>query len=252
MKINGVATVWRYPESSERELSRSLQDLAAKLTARMRDELKPMKFDASEDEIQQTEQGLFDYVEELLAPIIGYLPTIAFTIYKFTSKQWLKVARSAGGKKNPAVMLLALIGATGSESWYGDQYALWQAQVVTALRKYSANMITDFTGKLREASGQGKSKDFVVDLAKARFEVYRSWGKNRASGIIGTWNSRMMKQRIKDAEVTHYFWRGVMDLREREKHVKWEGKRIAVDSDHVFPGEEYNCRCWAVPDFTGE
>lgn len=250
MKINGVATQWRYPEMSERGMSRSLQDVAARLTERMRDELKPMKFDATDEEIDQVERSLLDYVESLIAPIIGSLSSVALTIYKFNSKQWLRIARNAGGKKNQAVMLLALIGPIAAESWYSGQYNLWRSQVTTSIRKFAANMVTDFTDKLRTASGQGKSKDFVVELAKERFGIYRNWAKNRASGIVGTWNSRLMRQRIKDAGVSHYFWRGVMDLREREKHVRWEGKRIAVDSDHVFPGEEYNCRCWAVPDFS--
>lgn len=250
MKINGVATQWRYPESSERELSRSLQDMSAKLSARMRDELRPMKFDATEEEINETEKGLLDYAESLLLPIIGSLSVTALTIYKFNSKQWMRIAKSAGGSKNEAVMLLALIGPSAAESWYSPQYSLWRAQATTSMRKLAANIVTDFTDKLRTASGQGKDKDFVVDLARERFEVYRSWSKNRASGIVGTWNSRLMRQRLKDAEVTHYFWRGVMDLREREKHVRLEGKRIALDSYHVFPGEEYNCRCWAVPEFS--
>ena len=63
MKINGVATQWRYPEMSERAMSRSLQDVAARLTEKMRDELKPMKFDATDEEIDQAERSLLDYVE---------------------------------------------------------------------------------------------------------------------------------------------------------------------------------------------
>lgn len=88
MKINGVATQWRYPEMSERAMSRSLQDVAAKLTEKMRDELKPMKFDAADKEIDQAERSLLDYVESLIAPIIGSLSSVALTIYKFNSKQW--------------------------------------------------------------------------------------------------------------------------------------------------------------------
>ncbi|ATN94117.1 head morphogenesis [Shigella phage vB_SflS-ISF001] len=253
MKINGVATQWRYPEMSERAMSRSLQDVADKLTETMRDELKPMKIDATDEEIDKAEMSLLDYVGSLIAPIIGSLSSDALTIYKFNSKQWLRIARNAGGKKNQAVMLLALIGPTAAENWYSGQYNLWRSQVTTSIRKFAANMVTDFTAKLRAAFGQGKSNDFVVDLAKERFGINRNWAKNRASGIVGTWNSRRMRPRIKDAEVYYYFWGGVMDLREREKHVRWEGKRIAVDSDLVFPGEEDNCPCWAVPVFyTGD
>lgn len=250
MKINGIAAEWRFPEASGRELSRRINEAVRDLVVDMRAELKPMKFDATEEEINQSEQSLLSKAEELLAGIMSYLPAIAFTIYKFNAKQWLKIAKSAGGKKNAAVMLLTIVGATGAESWYNPQLKLWQAQTANSLHKLLANIITDFTDKIRFASAYGHSKAKVNEIANQRFEVYQSWGKNRAAGAVATWNSRLMRQRLKDAMVSHYFWRGVMDLREREKHVKWEGKRISLNSEHVFPGEEYNCRCWAVPDFS--
>jgi len=59
-----------------------------------------------------------------------------------------------------------------------------------------------------------------------------------------------MRQRLNDAGVTHYIWRGKLDERERLKHLRWEGKIIGLDTDHVFPGEEYGCRCWAEPYFS--
>ncbi|QAX92035.1 minor capsid protein [Shigella phage vB_SsoS_008] len=58
-------------------MSRSLQDIAAKLTEKMRDELKLMKFDATDEEIDQAERSLLNYVESLIAPIIGSLSSVA-------------------------------------------------------------------------------------------------------------------------------------------------------------------------------
>ncbi|QAX92036.1 minor capsid protein [Shigella phage vB_SsoS_008] len=54
------------------------------------------------------------------------------------------------------MMLLALIGPTAAR--LEGQYNLWRSQVTTSIRKFAANMVTDFTDKLRAASGQGKSK----------------------------------------------------------------------------------------------
>ena len=250
MKINGIAKQWRFPESSERQLSRLLDGFAGDIVARMQGNLKPMKWDADEDQIAAVERDLLDYAESLLSTIFITLPSLAFAIYKFNSKQWLKIAKSAGGKDNHAVLLLILIGANTSEEWYMSQYNLWESQTKDSMRKLAANIITDFTGKLRAAAANGFDEERVFEETNQRYKVYSSWARNRASGIVTTWNSRMMRQRLKDAAVTHYFWRGVMDLREREKHVKWEGKRIALNSNHIFPGEEYGCRCWVVPDFS--
>ena len=250
MKINGIAKKWRFPESSERQLSRSMEQFTGAIVARMQESFKPMKWDADEEQIDQTERDLLAYAEELIAALFVSLPALAYTIYKFNSKQFLKVARSAGGGKNESVMLLALIGANGSEPWYSPQYKLWESQAKTSIRKFAANAITDFTDRLRNAAANGYDRERAYEETNQRYKVYSSWARNRASGIVTTWNSRMMRQRLKDAQVTHYFWRGMMDLREREKHVRWEGKRIPIDSNHIFPGEEYNCRCWAVPDFS--
>lgn len=250
MKVNGIAKQWRFPESSERQLSRSMEEFTGAIVARMQDSIKPMKWDADEEQIAQVEEGLLDYAEELLQVMFASLPALAFTIYKFNSKQWIKIARSAGGRKNPAIMLLALIGSNASEAWYLPQYALWESQTKESMRKFAANIITDFTGRLRTAAANGYDAERVFEETNQRYPVFGSWARNRASGIVTTWNSRMMRQRLKDSGVTHYFWRGVMDLREREKHVRWEGKRIPINSNHIFPGEEYGCRCWVVPDFS--
>lgn len=250
MKVRGVIKQWRFPESSERELSRSIQGAIADLVVEMRRRTNAMKFDATDDEINQAEQSLTDYALALIQDLIAYLPAIALTVYKFNTKQWLNVARSAGGSRNPAVILLIATGATASESWYAELYEKWEGMTITSFQKLFGNVISDWSTKIRQANFTGKRQEQVNEMAEQRFAVYSSWGANRASNIVGAWNSRLMRQRIADAGVTHYFWHGMMDDREREQHILWENKRIALDAIHDFPGEPWGCRCWAVPDFS--
>ena len=249
MKVKGVIKQWRFPESSERDLSRSIQKAIADLVVEMRRRTKAMKFDATESEITNAERSITDYAIGLIGDLLEYLPAIALSVYKFNSKQWLNVAKSAGGGRNPSVMVLLAVGAKAQEDWYWELYGQWEGLSETSLRKLFENIVADWSTNIRNANFTGKRQEQVNELAEKRFAVYSSWGNNRASNMIGAWNSRLMRQRLIDANVTHYFWHGMLDERERLQHVKWEGKRIALDAIHDFPGEPWGCRCWAVPDF---
>lgn len=249
MKVKGIVKQWRFPESSERQLSRSIQQAISALVVEMRRRTNAMKFDATDEEIDGAEQSIIDYAIELIRDLVDYLPAIALSVYKFNSKQWLNVARSAGGAKNQSVIILMAVGANASEEWYRTLYGQWDSLAQTSLRKLFDNIVADWSTNIRTANFTGKRKEQVNELAEKRFAVYSSWGNNRAANMVGAWNSRLMRQRLYDAGVTHYFWHGMLDERERLQHVRWEGKRISLDDVHDFPGEPWGCRCWAIPDF---
>lgn len=238
---------WRFPESSERQLGRSIREAVRDLVVFMRSKTKSMKFDATDQEISTAEDEILAYAKELALSLIGLLPALAATIYKFNSKQWLNVAKKTGGSKNQAVMLLIIVGANQSENWYRTLYGEWESMSANSFEKLFTNIINDWSSNIRQANFTGKKAAQINEIAEKRFAVYSSWAGNRAAGIVGAWNSRLMKQRLLDAGVSSYIWRGVMDERERLKHVQWEGKEISLNEIHVFPGEEYGCRCWAVP-----
>ena len=53
MKISARIPAWRYPEASERALSRRLQEATRDLVVEMRDRLDSLKFDATNEEIEE-------------------------------------------------------------------------------------------------------------------------------------------------------------------------------------------------------
>lgn len=250
MKVKRIVKDWRYPEASERELTRSLQEFTRDLIVYARGKLDGIRFDATNEEIKDAEQDLSDYAMFLLAGLITAIPALALQIYKFNSRQWLLVAISAGGKKNRAVEILDKIGANGAEPWYFEKRKQWISTAEASYLKLSRDIISDWSSNVRLASLKEKSRSYVDEVIEQRYKVYTGWTVNRSRGIVANWNSVLMRQRIKDAGVTHYLWRGKLDERERLKHLRWEGKRIGVNTDHVFPGEEWGCRCWPEPDFS--
>lgn len=252
MKVNGRIPNWRYPEASERDLSSSMQDAVTELVVEMRDRLDRLKFDATAEEISQAEDDISESAIVFFSAVIAELASIGLTIYRFNSKQWLAIAIAAGGRNNESVMRLKEFGAVGYEDWYQESLNKWQDSAEASIRKLESDIVADWTTKVRTANNIGKSREQIDEIIEGRYAIYGSWSRNRASGIIGTFNSMLMMQRLKDAKVSHYFWFGMMDDRERESHIKLEGERRPVNGDGIFPGEEYQCRCWAVPSFDNE
>ncbi|QGH77346.1 hypothetical protein [Escherichia phage BEBK14] len=238
---------WRFPEASERQLSRSIQEAIRDLVVLMRRRTKAMKFDASDAEINAAEDEINNLSTDLISAIVSSLPAIALAIYKFNAQQFINIARATGGKDNVAVIVLIAVGANAQEEWYRTLYGQWIGLTESSLRKLFTNIVSDWSTNIRSANFRGSSDKQVNELAEKRFAVYSSWGKTRAENMVGAWNSRLMRQRLYDAGVSAYYWHGMLDERERLKHVQWEGKLIRLSENHVFPGEEFGCRCWAIP-----
>lgn len=247
----GIVKHWRFPEASERQLRRSLQKAVRDLVVFMRSKTRAMKFDATEQEITTAEEEILNYTNELTIFLIGLLPALAKAIYRFNSKEFIKIAKATGGAKNPAVLLLIAIGANMQEDWYNQSYSEWRAMTIGSINKLFTNIVNDWSDNIRLANFTKKKTAQVNEIAEKRFIVYSSWASNRATGIVGSWNSRLMRQRLEDAKVNSYFWHGMLDEREREKHLRWEGKEISLNEIHPFPSEEYGCRCWAIPNWKG-
>lgn len=243
---------WRFPEASERELSRSLQEATRDSVIYMRDRLDGLKFDATDEELARAEEDVESHIIEIFMAVAAGLFSIGRTIYRFNSTQWLAIAIASGGKENNAVMMLDRFGAAGMEPWYQDKLNLWKGSAENSVVKLARDIASDWSTNVRTLAIKGSSRKEVDAVIEKRYAIYGSWSKNRASGIIGTFNSMLMKQRLVDAGVTHYIWRGKMDERERQSHILLEGVKRALNGAGIFPGEEYNCRCWAVPYWNKE
>lgn len=244
--------VWRYPEASERQLSRSLEDYAEKINERAITGVRAMKFDADEDDISREEDNLEEFSIEAALIIIALLAQLGISIYRFNTAQWLIVAKASGGANNPSVLVLDALGASQTEAWYMPKRLLWEKLAEQSIKKLTDAILSDWSTIVRTLALRGATDQEVRDAISKRGSVWASWSKNRARGIVGTFNSILMRQRLDDSGVTSYFWHGMLDERERPLHVSWEGKEISMYSDHPFPGEPYGCRCWATPNFKGK
>lgn len=87
----------------------------------------------------------------------------------------------------------------------------------------------------------------------ALFDALKAFQKRAGlpeTGEVGpdddTWQALSDAYRQPPGDDEAYIWTTVGDDRVRQSHIEREGRRF-LWKDHPWPGEESNCRCWAVP-----
>lgn len=214
-----------FPDMTERDVENALNDLA---------------IDITENDVD---------VEAAIAAFMLLVFGFAVSAYKYHTRQFIRMAQRTGGENNRYVILL-IGGAYGNmnESWFNSKYITWRSLIEASVRKFAYNVLDDWEvqQRLNELREQQETRRQI----QKRLRKYKSWAKNRSSGFVGSWYSVLMYQRVVDTGVTHYIWRTQEDNRVRPEHVKLNMKRIALIAKHEFPGQSYNCRCYAVPDWS--
>jgi len=112
---------------------------------------------------------------------------------------------------------------------------------------------------VKDVTSQAFEKGWTVDKLSeeisSRGDVAESDARRIARDQIGKLNAEVNQDRQQALGVTSYIWRGVLDVRERDSHVAFEGRRfewngdapIGVSGQVIQPGYEICCRCHAEP-----
>lgn len=91
---------------------------------------------------------------------------------------------------------------------------------------------------------------YYTELKQNIIQTYNTskWNAERiARDQITSLYAQLNQYRQEELGIDEYIWRGMMDNREREKHVLLEGQRRKWSSTDIKPGQEILCRCWAQP-----
>lgn len=240
-----VMTRWKYPQTIESQVNRNLSIAVTELISAMRESATRLKIDTAE-ELEEEDGYLDGIIAALVASFISTIPAIGAAIYRYNSSQFLVLAIKTGGRSNPSVLDLEVNGINGDEPWYNDDLNQWIYTTDKSARKLLNNIKDDFL----QAAATIQSGDYAK--LSDRYKTYRKRTANIASGIVSSLNSTLMRRRLEDAGVSRYVWHGMLDERERLTHIKKEGVSFALDGDDFFPGQEYGCRCWAVPDWQSQ
>ncbi len=97
---------------------------------------------------------------------------------------------------------------------------------------------------------EGKSTTEFQEELQHAYNLSSNRARLIARDQSGKLYGQLNKVRQEDVGIKHFIWRTVRDNRVREAHRKLEGKKFSWEegANGLFPGQDYQCRCWAEPD----
>lgn len=142
----------------------------------------------------------------------------------------------------------------------------YTANVKLKIRGWLEEEIAELRQKIEENVFAGKRYEGMIDMIEKRYSVSQSKAKFIASQETRLLVTKYKEIRYQDAGVNHYKWKCVIGSANhpvRKQHQKLNdesarGKLFTFDNPPIVtepgqsvrranPGEDYNCRCFAIP-----
>lgn len=269
---------WLQPRAIEIQYYRQLQTLIEAIRQSVADNLDyvpglPERFDDDTDDFISR---LRTAVMPVYQATIGKLSMYFADTSRFNWTQWRKQVKAGAQYELPTV-------APFDEQGISTLADNWAKANVALINNLTESVYTSIELLIRNEAMRGISKSALkqkildAGLPSGRFKDADTRAEFIATDQILKANSVLAEQRMSNAAVSYYTWRGVMDSRERDSHKELEGMKFRVDgkpmtdadlkaagvpnqkyrhpsevdSASSAPGFAYRCRCHAEPDFTG-
>lgn len=143
----------------------------------------------------------------------------------------------------------------------------WEKNFMTLCRSTNDEMKKKVSAIVSDAVMNGNN---IADTRKQIQEAVATFSKSKANLIARTetakLNMAISKAQMEEAGVEYYEWACMLDERTRQSHAKMDGKICiwnnpnvvydlkthktkprAQSAVHLHPGDDYNCRCIALP-----
>lgn len=170
----------------------------------------------------------------------------------------LKIARSVNlfneTQFDKTIMESLGVNPFASEPWLAQEMEAFVADNVALIKTIPSQFFGSIQGIVSDGARSGKNmQDITADLQK-RTGVAKSRAKFIARDQVSKFNGDLNQLRQKNVGINSYIWSTSLDERVRPSHAAKEGKKFSWDNppnDTGHPGEDYNCRCVAIPVFQG-
>lgn len=105
-----------------------------------------------------------------------------------------------------------------------------------------------------DAAAKGQSTKVLEERLKKEVKAAKTRARMIARYQSASFTSVLAKSRQDQFGIDDYIWQTAMDERVRPVHAQREGKRFSWDDPPAggHPGEDFNCRCIAVPIIEGK
>ena len=263
----------RYKENLEREYQRLIDAYFALLVSIIKQHLKPLlsvptfnqdgktafraddrksdflnyiksAFKSAERDLRKKEQdfGLSKRIKKV-AEIEG----------KLSDREWKRVVKNTLG--------IDIRSDYYSGDFYRSQLQKWSEENADLISTLPQDALSEMQNIVEDGFTSGRSiRDITKDMQK-RFDVSRSKAKFWATDQLSKLNAELAKQQQTECGVEEYIWSTSGDQRVRERHRELNGKKFRWDDPPIVdertgrrahPGEDYRCRCVALPVFNLE
>lgn len=241
-------------KSLELQYTRALDNIIRKLTNQVNGQLLPI-LGSFETEYVRDSPSLIAYMNRTIDDLAAQ-PVIAETTQRRIAARMAKSVETFNRRKfvrevNEAIGV-NLSGVVKSE--------MMETQVAESISEnidLIKSIPDEYHQRLKTTIQKGIDKgDDFFSLKKDILSLGQST-KARAKFIardqIAKLNAAVTQQRQTRLGVTGYFWRTAGDERVRESHAIKEGERFEWNNppaDTGHPGQDFQCRCIADPDFS--
>ena len=220
---------------AEREVPRRADDLNSLMSA-----IQAAFADMAKDLDLQTEQ--FD--------LYGKLEALANQSQKLSIRQWKRII----GKT---------LGLDLADDYYLGQFFQqlldqWVSENVSLIKTIPQGSLEEMREIVYNGYRTGQTTTSIVKEIQHTYSVNKSHARLIARDQMAKLNAELTKRQQTDAGVESYKWSTSRDSRVREGHRRLNGKIFRWDDPPVVdaktgrrchPGEDYQCRCVAIPVF---
>lgn len=158
-------------------------------------------------------------------------------------------------------IVLKLIDDYYSGEFYHDQLRLWIDDNVGLISTLPDELLDEMQNIVEDGFLNGKSNRNIVKSIQERFGVSRSKARFYATDQLSKLNASITQQQQTECGVEEYVWSSSKDQRVRDRHRQLDGTKHRWDDPPIVdyrtgrrahPGEDYRCRCVALPVFNIE
>ena len=152
------------------------------------------------------------------------------------------------------------------EEMYKNAILKWDDSVEDSFRNLPDEMMQRVSEIIEEGYRKGDSPTIVKVRIQNEYNAMKRRAASNAGANVSTLNYECTRKNQEDAGVTKYMWKSMRDAKVRPCHRALDGKPISWDDPpemwydtisrgrvytgrRCHPGEDYNCRCCAVPIF---
>lgn len=172
---------------------------------------------------------------------------------RLSEREWKRVVEKTLG--------INILDDYYSGEFYREQLQIWIDENVGLISTLPDELLGEMQGIVEEGFLNGRSNRDIVRDIQERFGVSRNKARFYATDQLSKLNADITRQQQTECGVEEYVWSSSCDQRVRDRHAQLDGTKHRWDNPPIVdvktgrrahPGEDYRCRCVALPVFNIE